>query len=117
MMSSQPDTRRREELLDQVQSLILVEGFAQLRVGALAAHLSCSRSTLYKLAPSKDELIALVFRAIRRQGAHRGQTEAEPSWSRRRSASYASPRSSPLAGEGIGGVLARRLSHPQAATC
>lgn len=76
-MSSQPDTRRREELLNQVQSLILVEGFAQLRVGALAAHLRCSRSTLYKLAPSKDELIALVFERYVDNAIERAKTEAE----------------------------------------
>jgi AcrR family transcriptional regulator len=61
-VSSSSDIGRREELLDQIEELVLSEGFAHLRVGALAAHLRCSRSTLYKLASSKEELIALVFR-------------------------------------------------------
>lgn len=40
---------------------MLAEGFLHLRVGGLAARLHCSRSTLYKLAPSKTELLAFVF--------------------------------------------------------
>jgi len=76
-LSSSSDITRREELLDQIQSLILVEGFTQLRVGTLAAHLRCSRSTIYKLAPSKDELIALVFQRIVDQALAEASAEAE----------------------------------------
>ena len=76
-MSSQPDMRRREELLDQIEALIRAEGFAQLRVGALAAHLHCSRSTLYRLAPSKDELVELVFERYVDRAIDRAKAEAE----------------------------------------
>jgi AcrR family transcriptional regulator len=58
---SQIDEGRREELLDGLEAIMLTEGFSHLRVGGLAARLHCSRSTLYKLAPSKTELFALVF--------------------------------------------------------
>jgi len=56
-----PDELRREALLEELSALIIAEGFRHLRVGALAARLRCSRSSLYKLAPSKDDLIELVF--------------------------------------------------------
>jgi len=61
-MPPRPDDKRREQLLDQLQSLILKEGFCHLRVGTLADRLHCSRSTLYKLAPSKEDLIRLVVK-------------------------------------------------------
>ncbi len=66
-MPRRPDEQRREELLEQLESLVLAEGFAHLRVGSLASRLRCSRSSLYKLAHSKDALIELVFeRYVRR---------------------------------------------------
>ncbi|MDZ4168684.1 MAG: TetR/AcrR family transcriptional regulator [Coriobacteriia bacterium] len=60
-MAPSPDVRRREQLLDELEALILREGFAHLKVGALAEELRCSRSTLYKLAPDKRSLIVLVL--------------------------------------------------------
>lgn len=63
-MPPNPDSRRREELLDELEAIMLAEGFHHLRVGALATRLRCSRSTLYKLAPSKTELFAFVFNRL-----------------------------------------------------
>jgi AcrR family transcriptional regulator len=60
-MPARPNDKRREQLLDELEALMLAEGFARLRVGTLAKRLKCSRSTLYKLAPSKEELFSLVF--------------------------------------------------------
>jgi AcrR family transcriptional regulator len=53
--------QRVEQVLDDLQRIILAEGFANLRIGTLAARLRCSRSTLYRLAPSKDDLVLLVI--------------------------------------------------------
>jgi AcrR family transcriptional regulator len=75
---SETNVRRSHELLGKIESLILAEGFSQLRIGALAAHLRCSRSTLYKLAPSKDELIALVFQRYLDGALAEAKAEAEP---------------------------------------
>ena len=47
---------RQEELLDALEAIVLREGFGGLTVGDLAKRLRCSRSTLYALAPSKEEL-------------------------------------------------------------
>ena len=52
---------RHREVLDQLETLFLQEGFSGYSVRELAAHVGCSRRTLYELAPSKDELVLLVF--------------------------------------------------------
>lgn len=50
-------TRRRTELFDAVVALFLAEGFAQLTLDEIAARLRCSKSTLYTLAASKEQLV------------------------------------------------------------
>lgn len=52
---------RHREVLDQLEALFLQEGFSGFSVRELAAHVGCSRRTLYELAPSKDELVLIVF--------------------------------------------------------
>lgn len=60
---------RHREVLDQLEALFLQEGFSGFSVRELAAHVGCSRRTLYELAPSKDELVLLVFdRFLQRVG-------------------------------------------------
>lgn len=53
-------TPRQTDVLDAFEALILAEGFRHLTVGEIAARLGCSRRTLYDLAPSKDDLVALA---------------------------------------------------------
>ena len=48
-------------MLDELESLFLRDGFSGYSVRELAAHVGCSRRTLYELAPSKDELVLIVF--------------------------------------------------------
>lgn len=50
-------TRRRAELFDTLVGLFLAEGFAHLTLDEIAARLRCSKSTLYTLAGSKDQLV------------------------------------------------------------
>lgn len=72
-----PDSRwlspRQEEVLDVVEAVFLRDGIKGVRIGELAAEASCSRSTLYQLAPSKEDLLLLVLdrmlRRIMRRGA------------------------------------------------
>lgn len=52
---------RHREVLDQLESLFLQDGFAGVSVRELAAHVGCSRRTLYELAPSKDDLVLIVL--------------------------------------------------------
>ncbi len=63
-------TPRQREVLDDLEAIIVAEGFAHLTVGELARRLRCSRRTLYELAPTKDDLVLLVIdRRLRRTGA------------------------------------------------
>lgn len=50
-------TRRRTELFDALTALFLAEGFAHLTLDGIAARLRCSKSTLYTLAGSKEQLV------------------------------------------------------------
>ena len=61
--STQPSrdrTPRHEELLDGLERLFSEEGFRNLTLADLAARLRCSRRTLYELADTKEDLVALV---------------------------------------------------------
>ncbi|TPG35168.1 TetR/AcrR family transcriptional regulator [Mycolicibacterium hodleri] len=53
-------TRRRTSLFDELLALFLAEGFSHLTLDDIAARLRCSKSTLYTLAASKDELVKRV---------------------------------------------------------
>jgi AcrR family transcriptional regulator len=55
-------TRRQAELLDQLEELFLTEGFARFTLEDLALRLRCSKSTLYALAGSKEQLSLRVIR-------------------------------------------------------
>jgi AcrR family transcriptional regulator len=52
---------RHREVLDQLESVILEDGFASITVAQLAAAVGCSRRTLYEIAPSKDTLVLIVL--------------------------------------------------------
>jgi len=75
-------TRRQAELLDQLETLFLAEGFARFTLDELAVRLRCSKSTLYALAGSKERLALRVIRHFFRKatGAVEAQTvtEADP---------------------------------------
>jgi AcrR family transcriptional regulator len=55
-------TRRQAQLLDQLEDLFLAEGFAGFTLDDLAVRLHCSKSTLYALADSKEQLALRVIR-------------------------------------------------------
>lgn len=55
-------TRRQAELLDQLEQVFLAEGFARFTLDDLALRLRCSKSTLYALAGSKEQLAQRVIK-------------------------------------------------------
>lgn len=63
-------SRRALEIAPRVETIILHEGFSRLSVSLLAQRLSCSKRTLYELAPSKSALVLKIlgefFARIRR---------------------------------------------------
>jgi AcrR family transcriptional regulator len=50
-------TRRQTELFDALVNLFLGSGFAHLTLDEIASSLRCSKSTLYTLASSKEQLV------------------------------------------------------------
>lgn len=92
---------RHREVLDQLESLFLREGFSGFSVRELAAHVGCSRRTLYEVAPSKDELVLIVLdRFLHRVG--RAALDAIDT-----SGSYADQ----ITAYFLGGVELQRLTH------
>lgn len=69
--------RRREQLLDGLIDLFLAEGFRQFTLDDLADRLACSKTTLYGLAPSKEQLITVVVRAFFRRSTERVEQAVE----------------------------------------
>ena len=63
--------QRRDELLDELVELFLAEGFATFGIGELAQRLACSRSTLYLVAPSKEQVITATVRHFFKCAAER----------------------------------------------
>lgn len=77
-------TSRHKALLDDLVDLLLAEGVAQLTLADIAARLRCSKSTLYALGPSKEQLVATAVRRFfktaaecveQRVAAHRGASD------------------------------------------
>ncbi|WP_157635688.1 TetR/AcrR family transcriptional regulator, partial [Nostocoides japonicum] len=62
---------RRTEVLEELVDLFLAEGFAHASVADLAARLRCSKSTLYLLAPSKEQIVVSAVRHYFRRAADR----------------------------------------------
>ncbi len=68
--SSNELSARGREILDAIEEWIVEEGFGSLTIEKIVARLKCSRSTLYDLAPSREELVLVVVdRRLRRIGA------------------------------------------------
>ena len=72
-----PWSERERVLLDELERIFFAEGFAYLSVADLAARLRVSRSTLYRLAPGKQELVELVIDRMFNRMGKRARTELE----------------------------------------
>jgi AcrR family transcriptional regulator len=66
--------QRRDELLAQLRELFLAEGFADFSLSDLAERLKCSKSTLYLVAPSKEQIVVTTVRSYFRTAARNIQT-------------------------------------------
>lgn len=69
-------TARQAQLLDQLEALFLAEGFAGFTLDDLAVRLRCSKSTLYALADSKEQLAVRVVRHFFRKAAAAVEAQA-----------------------------------------
>ncbi|WAM11941.1 TetR/AcrR family transcriptional regulator [Rhodococcus sp. JS3073] len=71
-------TRRRTQLFDALVDLILVEGFAHLTLDEIANRLRCSKSTLYTLAGSKEQLVRAATVHFFRRATEDVESHVEP---------------------------------------
>lgn len=62
---------RREQLTEALIDLFLERGFSTFSVEQLAAHLRCSKSTVYSIASSKEQIVTAVVRAFFRRATER----------------------------------------------
>lgn len=84
-------TVRRAELFDELVDLFLAEGFAHLTLDEIAARLRCSKSTLYTLSGSKEQLVrAATVRFFRRETSTIDAKLSATAGSRNRIAVYVS---------------------------
>lgn len=65
------DAERRASVVRQLEELLLREGFSGLTVDSMAARLQCSKSTLYAVASSKEQLVAAAIRNFFREATER----------------------------------------------
>ncbi|AHH19845.1 transcriptional regulator, TetR family [Nocardia nova SH22a] len=69
---------RSRVLLDELESLIVTEGFAGLTLAELAQRLHCSLRAFYEIAPNRQELLLVTIdRRMRRLGRHLREELAE----------------------------------------
>jgi AcrR family transcriptional regulator len=58
--SPSKSARRRDDLIDRLIQLFLDEGFAEMSLEDMARELRCSKTTLYTVAGSKEQIINTV---------------------------------------------------------
>src|SRR5215203_4035793 len=69
---------RREELVELLISLFLRDGFAQLSLDEMARHAKCSKTTLYAVGASKEQIILAVVRAFFRRSTDEISARLDP---------------------------------------
>lgn len=81
-------TARRTELFDGLVELFLAEGFAHLTLDAIAARLQCSKSTLYTLAGSKEQLVTSATKHFFKRATEQVEAKVAAASSAERIAAY-----------------------------
>ncbi|MDO5618851.1 TetR/AcrR family transcriptional regulator [Kocuria sp.] len=54
-------TQRQQEVFDHLRGMFLTEGFAHFTIDAAVARLQCSKSTIYALGRTREELVRVVL--------------------------------------------------------
>jgi AcrR family transcriptional regulator len=69
---------RREAMLQRLEDLFLDEGFSELTIDDIAARLQCSKSTLYAVASSKEQLVTAAVKRFFREATRRIEERVAP---------------------------------------
>lgn len=64
VMARVPPSPRLRRLLQDLESIMLTDGFLDLNTDEIARRLRCSKATLYRLAPSREELFEVVIERV-----------------------------------------------------
>ena len=56
------DHPRRERLIDDLEEIFLADGFSTLTIDELCRRLSCSKTTLYSVASTREQIVQTVVR-------------------------------------------------------
>jgi AcrR family transcriptional regulator len=64
-------TARRDQIVDGLVTLFLAEGFRSFSIEDWSSRLQCSKSTLYLVAASKEQVITAVVRSFFRRATER----------------------------------------------
>lgn len=76
------ESRRLRQILRDLETIFLEEGFLHLSVSDIASRLRCSNMTLYRLAEGRTELFELIVELWLARGRDRGRAyfEAAETW-------------------------------------
>lgn len=69
---------RVQDVLDGLVDLVLADGFARLGVADLARRLQCSKTTLYAVASSKEQIVERAVREFFRRSTERVDAAVDP---------------------------------------
>ena len=69
--------RKQEELIGRLIDVFLREGFMELSIDDMARRLRCSKTTIYGVAESKQQVIAVVVRGFFRRATERVEQQIE----------------------------------------
>ena len=69
--------RKQEELIERLIDVFLREGFMELSIDDMARRLRCSKTTIYGVAASKQQIIAVVVRGFFRRATERVEQQIE----------------------------------------
>ena len=69
--------RKQEELIERLIDVFLREGFMELSIDDMARRLRCSKTTIYGVAESKQQVIAVVVRGFFRRATERVEQQIE----------------------------------------
>ena len=70
--------RKQQELVERLIDVFLREGFMELSIDDMARRLRCSKTTIYGVAESKQQVIAVVVRGFFRRATERVEQTIEP---------------------------------------
>src|SRR5215216_5870601 len=69
--------RKQEELIERLIDVFLREGFMELSIDDMARRLRCSKTTIYGVAESKQQVISVVVRGFFRRATERVEQQIE----------------------------------------